>query len=223
MEFKKARINTVENRLSHLLLRAELDGIICSGPIVKNKQTFSLLRERVPDRKILGRDESLVKLAMRYFKSHSPATIQDFTWWSGLSHKDAGHAMESMQQYFVKEIIESKKYWFPNSLTVPGYDKNAVHCLPAYDEFLISYRDRSASLSLVDEKKTVSVNGIFYPVVVIDGQVKGLWRRLIKNEKVIIELILYKKPDKSIRDMIEEKAAMIGQFYNKETEVRYVE
>jgi hypothetical protein len=95
--------------------------------------------------------------------------------------------------------------------------------LPAYDEFLISYRDRSASLSLVDEKKTVSVNGIFYPVVVIDGQVKGLWRRSIKNEKVIIEFILYKKPDKTCRDLIEKKAAMVGQFYNKETEVRYAE
>ena len=72
-------------------------------------------------------------------------------------------------------------------------------------------------------KKTVSVNGIFYPVIVVNGQVKGLWRRLVKNEKVIIELILYNKPDKTIRDLIEKKATMVGQFYKKETEVRYAE
>jgi hypothetical protein len=93
--------------------------------------------------------------------------------------------------------------------------------LPAYDEFLISYRDRSASLSLTSNKKTVSVNGIFYPVIVVDGQVSGVWRRSVKNGKVTIELTEYFKLDKSRRELIEQKAYTVGKFLNKETEIRY--
>jgi hypothetical protein len=219
-EFKKAMISTDANRLSHLLLHAELDGIICSGPVKDNKQTFSLLSQRVPDRKVFSRDDSLAKLAMRYFNSHSPATIQDFAWWSGLSQKDAAFAMDSVKQNFIAEIIGSKKYLFPNSLPAVRYDKTDLHLLPAYDEFLISYRDRSASLLLADNKKTISANGIFYPVVVLNGQVTGLWRRSMKNGKIIIEILLYKKHDRACRELAEKKAYEIGRFLNRTIEVR---
>jgi hypothetical protein len=62
--------------------------------------------------------------------------------------------------------------------------------LPAFDEFLISYKDRSASLLSGDNKKAVSSNGIFKPVIIINGQVTGLWKRSINKTKLIIELTL---------------------------------
>jgi hypothetical protein len=217
----KAGINTDANRLSHLFLRAELDGILCNGPIIDNKLTFSLLRERVPYRKNLSREESLGELANRYFRSHSPASIQDFSWWSGLSHKDAMNAMESVRQNFITEIIGSRIYLFPNALHHSGNERDSVQLLPAYDEFLISYRDRSPSLSLTDNKKAVSVNGIFNPVVVINGQVNGLWRRSIRNEKVILELILFNQEANTKKELFEETAAKIGRFYNRVTEIIY--
>lgn len=50
-EFHKAGIKTDANRLSHLLFCAELEGIICSGPLKSKKHTYSLLSDRVPDKK----------------------------------------------------------------------------------------------------------------------------------------------------------------------------
>jgi hypothetical protein len=220
-EFNKAKIQTDANRLSHLLLRAELDGILCSGSLKANKQTFSLLHERVPNKKMLTRDESLVELAKRYFRSHCPATLQDFAWWSGLSRKDALHGMESVKHGFVTETIESGTYLFPISSPIVSFDKTSVHLLPAYDEFLIGYRDRSASLSVDAGKKSVSVNGIFYPLIVVNGQVTGLWKRSFKSDKAVIEPILFKDHDLSTMELIEKKVSMIGQFLDKEIEVRY--
>jgi hypothetical protein len=222
-EFIKARIKTDDNRLSHLLLLAELDGIICSGPIQNGKHTYSLLPYRVQRKNVLTRDESLAELAKRYFTSHCPATIQDFAWWSGLSRKDALRAVESVKQIFITETVDSGKYFLPDRFQADGHKQTSVYLLPAYDEFLISYRDRSASLSLTDNKKTVSVNGIFYPVIVVNGQVTGLWKRSVKNNRAIIELNLFHKPAKAIRDLIEIKATIAGKFFTEDTEVRYTE
>jgi hypothetical protein len=72
---------------------------------------------------------------------------------------------------------------------------------------------------LAHNKKAVSSNGIFYPVFVVNGQVTGLWKRSTKNNKVAIEVTLFTKHDKTKKELIEKKAALIGQFLNKETEV----
>jgi hypothetical protein len=61
--FEKESIKTDENRFSHLMIRAELDGLICSGPLKNNKLTYVLLPDRVPNKKILTKDESLRELA----------------------------------------------------------------------------------------------------------------------------------------------------------------
>ena len=220
-EFIKVKIKTDGNRLYHLLVNSELDGLICSGLRKAGKHTYALLHERVPYKKVFTRDESLYKLAERYFTSHCPATLQDFVWWSGLSGKEARQAMESVKSGFVIEKIGPGKYLFPGSSSVPNHDKTSVHLLPAFDEFLISYKDRSASLSSAHNKKAVSSNGIFYPVIVVNGLVTGLWKRLIKKNKVIIEPVFYQQHNKTIKNLIEKKAYTFGHFINKETEVRY--
>jgi hypothetical protein len=38
---------------------------------------------------MLAREEALAELSERYFTSHGPASLQDFTWWSGLTVADA--------------------------------------------------------------------------------------------------------------------------------------
>lgn len=213
--FNNVHIKTDNNRLSHLMLRAELDGIVCSGQVNGNKQTYALLCDRVPDKKILSRDESLAVLAGRYFTSHGPATLQDFVWWSGLSVTDARQGFEAVKSGFISETMNSVQYWFKDTLPGIRNDKDTIYLLPAFDEFLISYRDRSASLSLIHHKKAVSDNGIFRPVIVVGGQVTGLWRRTIKKDEVIISTSSF-LPGKKVATGLYEQASMaFGCFLGK--------
>jgi hypothetical protein len=71
-------------RMGHIMIRAELDRLICSGPMRGKQFTYALFEERVPPAKTLDPDEALSRLTMIYFRSHGPATLQDFVWWSGL-------------------------------------------------------------------------------------------------------------------------------------------
>ena len=222
-EFAKANIKTSENRLSHLMFSAELEGLVCSGPVKAKKQTYALLQERVPVTKTLTKDESLAELAKRYFTSHCPATLQDFVWWSGLSLTEARRALELIKSDFISETIGTEIYWLTNSFSTGKYDESSVHLLPAYDEFLISYRNRSASLSLVDNRKTVSENGLFRPVVVIDGQVSGLWKRTLGKNQVIIDTNFFQPQEKDTHNKIIEKADKFESFFGKKTLINLVQ
>lgn len=212
---KAADIKTDENRLSHILMEAEMEGLLCSGRKTGNKLTYGLLSERVPVRKDFSKDESLAKLAQRYFMSHGPASLKDFTWWSGLSVADATKALNLVASDFICETVGSEKYCMKAEYSNFNRSNNSIHLLPAFDEFLISYRDRSASLELVHNRKAISNNGIFYPVMVINGQVSGTWKRTTQKDTVKIETRFFIPVDKSTNALIEKEFEFYSHFLNR--------
>lgn len=216
-----AGIATDNNRASHILMRAELDGIICSGLNKGNKQTYALLDERVPKTAIISRGDSLGKLALRYFISHGPAGLNDFVWWSGLSVSDARVALEMVKENLISEKIGDETYWSGPTLPSTEYDIKQVLLLPAFDEFIISYKDRSPSLPSDDHKKAISNNGIFHPVIMINGFASGIWKRSISKEKVIIETKFFRKHTPSEKDLIETEATKYGVFLGKKAVVEF--
>ena len=216
---ENAGVDTGANRPSHILSHAELDGIICSGATRGGKITYALLESRVPKPPPLTEDEALAKLAQRYFTSHAPATLQDFAWWSGLTARQATRALEMVKSSLVSETVASRTYWLTGSFSNPSQLAGRVFLLPAYDEFLISYADRSASLPGESYNKTVSSNGIFRPVIVLDGGVVGLWKRTTKKDRLVVETALYQPTDETTRSLIERAAGQYGQFLEKEIQI----
>ncbi len=221
-ELKIAGFALDGNRASHLLGRAEIDGIICSGAIKGGKQTYALLDEWVPKAESVDRQTALAKLAYRYFSSHGPASLQDFTWWSGLSVAEARSALELAKPQLVSETIDSQVYWFTEIEPVPHSAPAGEGCylLPAFDEYLISYKDRSAALPATDFTRAVSSNGIFWPVVVIEGKVRGIWKRTIKKRLVIIEVQFFEVPGREQLRQAEEAAGEYARFIGKEPEIK---
>jgi len=209
---EKAKISTTENRLSHFLLRAELEQIICSGKMEGNQRTYASLHSRVPKKKILTREESLALLATRYFKSRGPATVEDFGWWSGLPITAAREGLEMVKRELHNVGIDGSIYWFANDWKQPAKIKEAVYLLPAYDEFIISYKDRTAALPTEHHKKVLSNNGIFYPTIIVNGQVAGLWKRHLQKEEVSIEATFFQPQSEAIGRKMEKQAKVFSQF-----------
>ncbi|MFN8384655.1 MAG: winged helix DNA-binding domain-containing protein [Anaerolineales bacterium] len=212
----KAGIATDENRASHIFVAAELESLICSGALKGGKQTFSLLNERVPQIRRLGREEALESLAKRYFSSHGPATLDDFSWWSGLSAGEAKRALDMVKSELSSAIVDAKTYWFAEANMKP---KESVFLLPAFDEFIISYRDRSAVITSENHKRAVSSNGIFHPVVVVNGQVVGVWKRAFKKEKVLVELKPFAKLTNASQKLVKSALVQYGGFLGLEAQL----
>ena len=217
-ELEKSKIKTSNNRASHIFLMAELEGLVCSGIISGKKQTYALLEKRVPGKKILYKDEALAELAGRYFSTRGPATLQDFAWWSGLSISDSKNALEMIRKDFISETINSKTFWFKDSFPASNGENDTVHLLPAYDEFVISYKDRSPAVDQGNIIKAVSNNGIFRPVIIHNGKVTGIWNTLRNKEKVLIEAKLFKSPGNKVKKLIQEAAFKFGKFFQEEIE-----
>src|SRR5713101_5545905 len=140
-------------RFTYIVMRAELDGIVCSGARRGKQFTYALLDERAPRARSLDRDEALVEFARRYFTSHGPATLQDFVWWSGLTAADARVALELVKSQLMHEVVDGQTYWFSTS-TPPAKDlSQAAYLLPNYDEYTVGYTDRSAIFDALHTNK----------------------------------------------------------------------
>jgi hypothetical protein len=222
---KKGRIRVNDPQgYVHLIMVAELEGIICSGVMRQKKQTYALLAERAPGKKTLSRDKALAELAKRYFASHGPATLRDFVWWSGLPAADARKSLELAGPGIVSRTTGSRTFWLSKSLSLSpgrGNGQDAVHLLPAFDEFTISYKDRSASIQVENHGRAVSSNGVFRPLVMLNGQVVGIWKRISAKDRMIVETRLFGPPDKKIMDLIKNETAAYGRFLNQMTENRW--
>lgn len=185
---------TNDLRPSIIMMHAELEGIVCNGPMRGKDFTYALLSERVPHPAAISRDNALSLLAERYFTSHGPATAADFAWWSGLPVAAARQAVAAVEDKFESLLIGDLTYLIHKKhLDALHTIDNTIHLLPAFDEFLISYKDRTASIPVNLQKHAFTVNGIFKPIIVLNGQVVGIWKRTVKKDTVTIESQFFMK------------------------------
>lgn len=213
--FTEAGISLNDNRAAHILMHAELEGLICSGMIKNNKQTYALLDYRVKNKKKHHREEALALLARKYFQSHSPATVRDFCWWSGLGIRDVRAGMEAIRKDLLSVTVGDETYWILESSSAASPSAKGIFFLPAYDEFLISYTDRTASLLLEHHNKAVSSNGIFKPIIIEDGHVTGIWNRIVKKDKILLNTVFFDEPRISVLKRLEKAVIPYGTFMNK--------
>lgn len=186
-ELARHRIAVAGFRLAQVMIHAELDGLVCSGPRRGKHSTYALLDERVPDGRILDRDAALAELARRYFRSHGPATARDFSWWSGLTLADARAGIASLGKEFTSVTWEGADYHFL-AATEPDAIRGAW-LLPNYDEFTVGYADRSLLIG-PDFPKTrhPRADPIFTNGIVVDGVLAGTWRRTLAAKEAKVHL-----------------------------------
>lgn len=171
-----------------IMMNAELDGLVCNGRMKGKQITYALLDERVAKPKTkLTKEEGLTKLAKRYFESHGPATLLDFSWWSGFPPTICKSVINAIELQLNSVEIDNQTYWCGKDISDETNFRESVHFLPAFDEILISYKTREASILLEHQSSAFTNNGIFKPIILENGKVIGTWKRTIKKDHAKIE------------------------------------
>jgi hypothetical protein len=199
-------------RLTHLVMHAELDAVLVSGPRRGKQFTYALLDERAPGAHHLDRDEALAELVRRYFASHGPAQLPDFTWWSGLTAADARRGLDLAGPALAHELIDGRSYWRAPDDELPAGAGPVVHLLPNYDELLVAYRDRSAALHPGLDTSPLPRGSVLTNVVLVDGLVRGGWRRRAAGRQVLVELGPLGDIDAATRAALTRAAGDLGRF-----------
>jgi len=209
--YKNVGINASGLRLAYLIMRAELDAVICGGAMRGKQSTYALLEEIVPKTKMLDHDAALAEPTKRYFTSHGPAQIKNFTWWSGLTATEAkvGIEINSLEH----ETIDDKTYWYPPvQPTRKKLKAPLVHLLPNYDEYLIAYKDHSHIFDAILLRENPSTDTLMAHIMILNGQVIGGWRRTVQKNEIMIKTNLLFRLDKTEQSALKLAAEHYSQF-----------
>lgn len=211
----QAGLDTQGQRMAYLLMHAELDGLICSGPRRGKQFTYMLLEERVPPAALLERDQALAELLRRYFQSHGPATVHDFVWWSELTVADARRGLEGLKGELASEVIDGRAYWFSAAERAPAGEPEAAYLLPNYDE-CGSYKDRGAFF----DPARYGEFGLSHALL-LNGRVAGSWRRTLKKDAIVIETDFFEPPTPAERSAVAAAAERYGAFLGLQPVLEY--
>ena len=213
--FNRSGIVADNHRMTRFMARAEQEGIICSGEDRGSKCTYALLEERVPPMPELTKDESLARLARSYFRSHSPAVLQDFIWWSGLPVSDAKQAVYLIASELTTEQWKEQTWYIHDTCRTRGKLSGHIHLLPSYDEYLLGYKDRTDVLPLEHYSKAFTNNGLFFPIVLHNGQVIGNWDKSVKKKSVDLKYSWFRQVADMNEETLERERQKFTRFLEK--------
>ena len=192
---ERAGVPTAGERLDLLLQRAGLDSLIGSGVARGGEHTFALLDHRVAPLEMPGRATICAVLMERYFRSRSPATVEDYTWWAGLDDAFVQPVFESMKRGLESEVVDGTTYW--SDRRAASGPANGAALLPAHDDYLASYRDGDAAR----------------PIIVASGRVIGTWRAERAAGSVTIHASWSAAPGDDDREAVAAAARRYGAFF----------
>lgn len=189
----EAGIRVEGQHLAYVVMQAELDGVLCSGPRLGRQFSYALLDERVPPTPALPRDEALAELARRYFATRGPATLADLAWWSGLTMTDVRRGVSMLPKDFEQREMGGQMCVFlPQDLS-EVFPPKTTFLLPDYDEYGIAYKNREALFG--DTHLARAGNGAMPHAVVVDGVVAGTWKRADVGKHVRVNTMTFQPPD----------------------------
>ena len=210
--------------VGHLLMHAELSGVICSGVAEGAQQTYALLEERAPNAAMRVGDDALGELAARYFQSHSPAAPQDFSWWSGLAAAQAKRAIEMIRSSLDECDVGGTRFLVHRhaSVRAAATRRRRAHLLQAFDELVVAY---SGTRSIVDEDGLLvnaKPEGLLTRSVVLDGQVCGRWEKQPRASALAVRVQLAVDVSPRGRLAIERAAGVYGTFLGQTASTTFV-
>jgi hypothetical protein len=192
---------------THALVHASTTGLVCRGSDRGRHSTFVLLDDWLPDSPPgPSDDDALAELARRYFAAYSPATATDFASWSGLPY---ARAIELVRDELREADVDGR----------PGYrlgevePQRGVRLLPAFDNYLVGYRDRSAILDPAAQDR-IYQGGMIRPAVLVDGRVAGSWA--LDRAKGRVTVAPFDEFGSAVRRGVEAEIADVGRFLGRD-------
>lgn len=196
-------------RLACVVMHAELEEVVCSGPRRGKQQTYALLDHRAPP---LAADErsaeaGLDELVLRYFDGHGPATLRDLTAWSSLTVGETHASLERVGSALRREDDAQGRAWYSGRSEVvePPGRLGGAFLIPMYDETVMGYRD----VRVVVEP---AGKDFLERAVVIDSRTVGSWSRVLTARKVTVTVVLLTALTAAQRRALDQVVERFGTF-----------
>jgi len=178
----KQHIKVSKLLATQINIRAELEMLLCNG---EKRGTYALFERRVPASGKISKSEAITKLAQLYFNSRGPATLKDFSWWSGLSISDAKTGISELGKQLEYLTWNDVKYYYMSGVEI--FKEKSFALLPCYDEYTVGYSEGREIVLPTDLDSSQTGNGIFKPIILYKNEFVGTWRKSKKAPFVEIQ------------------------------------
>jgi hypothetical protein len=217
---RRQGIRTDGQAIAHLVWLAAAEGTICYGPDRGGERCFVHVRDWLgrPATK-MDPEAALRELAVRYLRSHAPAEPADLVAWSGIAQADARRAWRGIEDRLLEVPMDRGSRWALRRGIGPS--REVVRLLPAFDEFLLGWKDRQL-IAPVSRWKTIQRGGGWlHPVLLVDGRAVGTWSSERAADELRVDVMPFEPLRPALRRRIDQDARDIGRFLKAEVRTSY--
>ncbi len=200
-------------------------GLLIRGKPIKDwrdrRNKYALFNDYFPSLDLTKIDEkdAIQLLVEKYIKSYGPVSVNDISWWTGLTKTKIRDALDTTNYQFekvkisklnkvllmFKEDIDTLK-----SINISG--KQTLTLLPRLDPYPMGYKERDR---YIDEKYYGNIfdrSGNITSTIFLDGTAIGVWDMEDKPEN-IVKIYLFNAIEQDLIDDLYLKAQQIGHFF----------
>ncbi len=203
--------------IAYIVRRAALERIICLGPGQGAEPTYVLFDEWVTaDGSFVDKETALGRLVLRYLAAFGPAGVEDFASWSGLGMQESRSGFATVADRLTEFHYGDVRVWMPRESETAciedrGDPARAI-LLPAFDQTMLGYRDRSWIVPSEYDREVNRGGGMIRPVVLINGVVAGIWHLVRRTRDATVEVSPFEPPDPATILALEEEGRDLGRF-----------
>jgi hypothetical protein len=220
------RLNVTENdakRIVHRVVREmSLKTLVCHassrGPWHhETEHTYARVDRWLPDYRPLKESEAVKELILRYLKAYGPASMQDFSYWSGMKIGNAKPIFASLKPYLEEvnvsgqclPLLALKEDIGEIAETEPV---SIFRLLPQFDSLIMGHRDKTRFLDPEYKAQIFLPTAEVAAIMLVDGRVQGVWRMLKGRKSWSLEINPFKKISEENENQLEEEIQRIRGF-----------
>jgi hypothetical protein len=193
-------------------------GVLCFGPNRDNQVTFVRPQQWLGSWQDVDPEQALLEVFRRFLRAYGPASPGHFGQWFGLSALAARQLASSLGPELAEVSVEGE----PLLVLADGAagleaGGGSVRLLPYFDCYLRGFYPRS-QLTGGHAVRAAGGTGRF-PVLLVDGQVAGVWERRTRGRRVEVRLDAFRRLDRRASREVESEAARIAAFDGREVDV----
>ena len=220
-----SRVRAWMDRVWNANRLALVEGLICYGPDRGQQVTFVRVDRWLPAQPAIAEDEAQRQLLARFLRAYGPATLRDFSKWSGIPVAEARGAWERSADELAEVKSTGRSAWLLRAdleaLRDAAFDPPAVNLLAAFDSYLLAHADKEHLLEPRHYKRVYRALGWISPVVLVRGRVAGTWEHAVRKGRVEISVQPFSAMSRAVKRGVEEEAGRLGQFLGAAPRVQF--
>lgn len=175
----------------------------------------------------VGEEQAKCQLLLKYLHGYGPASLQDFSYWSGLLIGEARATFEivksDLTEIRVKDCTKpllALKSDLKHLEKPDASEGQSVCLLPKFDPYLLGHKDRARIVNSEYMKLVYHPAGDITACLLLNGRISGTWNYKKTSKKLVITITPFCKLSKDILKLIDHSVKNMGFFFGvRETKV----